>query len=168
MAYNPNNPPGYENMAPFLPTGMTLVNPSSGINLPVIENNDEDVVIKNFLKENETTNSYLKEIRDILLKTFDLDKRKFDNELKLQNKQSFTTAETNLEEKPPVTLVDKEGKDKDKKSIFGDKGDGGGLGGLLKAIFGGALVGLVGAILANPDLLVKIYDGIVNFGRYVW
>jgi len=161
MAYNPNNPPGYENMAPSLPTGMTVVNPSSGINLPIIEN-DEDVVIKNILKENETTNSYLKEIRDILLKTFDLDKRKFDNELKLQNKQSFTTAETNLEEKPPVTLVDKEGKDKDKKSIFGDKGDGGGLGGLLKAIFGGALVGLVGAILANPDLLVKIYDGIVN------
>ena len=162
MAYNPNNPPGYENMAPSLPTGMTVVNPSSGINLPIIENNDEDVVIKNILKENETTNSYLKEIRDILLKTFDLDKRKFDNELKLQNKQSFTTAETNLEEKPPVTLVDKEGKDKDKKSIFGDNGDGGGLGGLLKAIFGGALVGLVGAILANPDLLVKIYDGIVN------
>ena len=162
MAYNPNNPPGYENMAPLLPTGMTVVNPSSGINLPTIENNDEDVLIKNVLKENETTNSYLKEIRDILLKTFDLDKRKFDNELKLQNKQSFTTAETNLEEKPPVTLVDKEGKDKDKKSIFGDKGDGGGLGGLLKAIFGGALVGLVGAILANPDLLVKIYDGIVN------
>ena len=161
MAYNPNNPPGYENMAPSLPTGMTVVNPSSGINLPIIEN-DEDVVIKNILKENETTNSYLKEIRDILLKTFDLDKRKFDNELKLQNKQSFTTAETNLEEKPPVTLVDKEGKDKDKKSIFGDKGDGGGLGGLLKAIFGGALVGLFGAILANPDLLVKIYDGIVN------
>jgi len=160
MAYNSNNPPGYENMAP-LSTGMTVVNPSSGINLPIIEN-DEDVVIKNILKENETTNSYLKEIRDILLKTFDLDKRKFDNELKLQNKQSFTTAETNLEEKPPVTLVDKEGKDKDKKSIFGDKGDGGGLGGLLKAIFGGALVGLVGAILANPDLLVKIYDGIVN------
>jgi len=160
MAYNSNNPPGYENMAP-LSTGMTVVNPSSGINLPIIEN-DEDVVIKNILKENETTNSYLKEIRDILLKTFDLDKRKFDNELKLQNKQSFTTAETNLEEKPPVTLVDKEGKDKDKKSIFGDNGDGGGLGGLLKAIFGGALVGLVGAILANPDLLVKIYDGIVN------
>lgn len=153
MAYNPNNPPGYENMAPSLPTGMTVVNPSSGISLPII---------KNVLKENEITNSYLKEIRDILLKTFDLDKRKFDNELKLQNKQSFTTAETNLEKKPPVTLVDKKGKDKDKKSMFGDKGDGGGLGGLLKAIFGTALVGLVGAIIANPDLLVNIYDGIVN------
>lgn len=118
--------------------------------LPAVENNGESTIVE-MVKEQQLSNFFLEQIRDILLKGFNLDKKSYDEEKKTFLKQKFQRAEGQDEGNPGPTPPDKPG-------ILSRAGDA------VKKFDPGILTKLLGAgaflfLLDNPGAIDYIVDG---------
>ena len=118
--------------------------------LPVVENNGEATIVE-MVKEQQLSNFFLEQIRDILLKGFNLDKKSYDEEKKTFLKQKFQRAEGQDEGDPSSKPPNKPG-------ILSRAGDA------VKKFEPGILQKLLGAgaflfLLDNPGAIDYVVDG---------
>ena len=124
-------------------------------NLPELEDSGEPTIVE-MVKQQEISNFYLEQIRDILIKGFNLDKKSFEEDKKSFLQQKFSTAEKTDEAVTPVPDSSSTG-DEDTKSK--SKFDMGLLGKLLAA---GAFL----FFLDNPDAIDFVVDGAVRLVNF--
>ena len=119
--------------------------------LPEVKNDGGPTIVE-MVKEQQLSNFFLEQIRDILLKGFNLDKKSYDEDKKTFIKQKFNSAEAGDEgEKTGPTPPDK-------PNLFNRAGDA------IKKFDPGLLTKLLGAgafmfLLDNPGAVDYIVDG---------
>jgi hypothetical protein len=127
-------------------------------NLPKIANENK-VTLSGLVKQQELSNTYLKDIRGALLQTAALDKKRLDNERAQLVKQRTEAAEARDEK---ATQTDKDG-----KSVKEKLGDGAKKGmGFFKAIAPLLGLGALAFFVDNPDAIkstVKVIGSVVDW-----